>query len=621
MSEETIASISYNESDNKLILESENIEFSGNLIIPDTSNNDISFNKNVDINTLSFFNNVLIQKGNTLFGKDEIEDIRNPLVAEYPIPYLCQSGFSEKEMMSNYVMDFGEIVHLNHDGTRLLVNAKDWKRLHDLNGQQNHYSYSTYNKTFGNIFTYSYNNGIWTRDTSDIHIDNSFIMTTDSNFGSFTTIDSCFNYLVGSNNNVAQVVFKYDQNNWIPFYGMYGRSDTNVNIGGNTGSSAVSNNGIFIAYDRKFYNTDGIYHNNGTKDRYVYIGGHVYLKNINLRKNDTYGLSNTYVNNNANTTNETIKYLDYNGNKKDILFGEDSFTIRNHTTNTLINNIYTRTTPEIGNVKISANGSRVVFSVDITIEDHTNGNGQPYGALITADIVEDSQENSGYIAQNLKVIIHAENYNNIIDTSSNIDIKTAFAATYLPRYFRLYSTILLSYDGNRIFSLTKHGNINVFLVHDYSYNIDNWVLNSYLRFDKNVVPATGFAISNNGNRIAIGFHGNSNNAYYAGDDTNTGDVPKVEIYDYNSIDNSWNQSFPTIYFESHTNLSSVSLSENGKTLAVGLPNNPAPGCVKVYELVEKKEVKLQNIIFTSIDNYVDTNVQNNYIDISNYYFD
>jgi len=113
---------------------------------------------------------------------------------------------------------------------------------------------------------------------------------------------------------------------------------------------------------------------------------------------------------------------------------------------------------------------------------------------------------------------------------------------------------------------------------------------------------------------------NNNNYYYG--DTNANDVPKVEIYDYNSIDNSWNHTFPSIYFESHTRLSGVSLSENGKTLAVGLPDEPAPGCVKVYELVEKKEIKLQNIIFTSIDKYIENQSDPyNYMDISNYYFD
>lgn len=596
-----------------LIFESSNIELSGNILFSNYSNTDISFNQNLHIEKkLARLNNNFIQRGQILSGKQEMEDIHNPIDGSKPVPY-NSSHADEYLFLDTYLMVYGWIVKLNHDGTRLAVASDRWLRIHNgPTNPVNDWPEGTYNKQFGNIFTYSYNNGKWEKDCSNIHIDNSNIITVGGGFGNTMAIDNCFNFLIGGDDGkCTQIVFTYNQNKWLQYYGMHNLDDYEVGK-----SFAVSDNNIMVSLDFRA------------------SGGNVYLKNLN-NSISTFSLplsdnkriadgqgnasSGEYMeNDNAIERQELIKYLDHNSIKRKLVYGKlhDGTAVgidveATNVQNISNNNIQARGSQgfKFGNddsVTISANGSRIAMAILAYQAD--------IGIIITVDISGDANETSGYIAKDARFIFHGEGVLSQIDTSKNDNI--TFLTTGL--YQTGKGGMAFSNDGNRLVAGSYDYNSarGVVTIHDYSYNILNWVTTGKLELEQNsdsVNERFGYRISlsGDGKRLAVAT---------AGQNISTNDnVPRVFIYDY--INNEWILNFPILYLEMQQEINSIHLSKNGKVLAIGMPRTPDPGCVKVYELVENIELNFTNIVFAIIDKYDFNSVNNNYIDISNYYFD
>ncbi|MGM0520245.1 MAG: LamG-like jellyroll fold domain-containing protein, partial [Campylobacterota bacterium] len=132
------------------------------------------------------------------------------------------------------------------------------------------------------------------------------------------------------------------------------------------------------------------------------------------------------------------------------------------------------------------------------------------------------------------------------------------------------SSVSLSADGNRV----AIGEIGSNSVKVYDFNGTQWnQLGNNIQGEVNSEYGYSVGLSDDGKTVAIGARGY---------DLSAG---KVEVYSYNSNNNSWEQLGSALIGEDDNDKSgtSISLSRDGKVIAIGAPkNNNSSGHVRIY---------------------------------------
>lgn len=182
------------------------------------------------------------------------------------------------------------------------------------------------------------------------------------------------------------------------------------------------------------------------------------------------------------------------------------------------------------------------------------------------------------------------------------------------QYDRSGKSVSLSNDGNRI-AIGAHQNTNstggtAGHVRVFEYNGSSWVqLGTDMEGNNGGGQRFGWAssISGNGNRIAIGA--------FLSDNENGGDAGNVQIYEFENGD--WNQVFSNMYGEAANDQSgiSVALSDDGEHVVIGANYNDGNGMdaghARVYELTNCTHTTSIDIIETCESHtWIDGNTYN-----------